>query len=312
MTVYEYGRDIIPARARSVALGFFDGMHLAHKELISLAVAEAHREGLSPTVFTFSSEERGAKRGAPRLSTTEEKLRVMEALGVCEVVVATLARVGSVPAPDFVKNILVGELSCAVGVVGYNFRFGRGAEGDAEFFSLYMKKCGCRAVIMEEKRAGDSPLSATALREALAEGDTERARALIGEPFSVFGKVERGLGLGRSFGFPTVNLPLPDGSPLRTGVYRSCVKIGERLYHGVTNVGVCPSVDRVRGVHAETFIIGFSGQLYGEKIRVYLLGYLRDEKKFERIEELSEQIARDAERTLLENGENLWAAIGQN
>ena len=158
VTVYEYGRDKIPQGARSVALGFFDGMHLAHRELISLAVNEARREGLTPTVFTFSSEERGAKRGAPRLSTTEEKLRVMETLGVREVVVATLARVGGVSAFDFVKSILVGELSCAVGVVGYNFRFGRGAEGDSELFCRYMKECGARATVMEEKRLGTSPL----------------------------------------------------------------------------------------------------------------------------------------------------------
>ena len=120
---------------------------------------------------------------------------------------------------------------------------------------------------------------------------------MLGIPYRISARVQHGLGLGHSFGFPTVNTALPEGSPLRRGVYATKVKIGEKVYTGVTNVGVCPTV-REREEHCETLLVDFGESIYGERITLYFLDYLRDERTFPSVEDLRKQIALDTERAI--------------
>ena len=310
VTVFEYGKEI-PNRPRAIALGFFDGMHIGHRRLISLAVSEAKKEGLTPAVFTFFSEDERIKPGA-RLLSTGEKLLVMESMGIEEIIICHIDLIKNTSSEDFVLKILKDEIGAAVAVAGFNFRFGRGAAGDSQALCRLMESSGGRAVILPEVKSGEDTVSSTAVKEALATGNAERAAALLGEPYSICGEVERGLGLGESFGFPTANLPLREELLIKRGVYRTAVEIDGELYHGVTNVGICPTVPCDRTLHSETFILDFSGNVYGKKIKIYLLGFLREERKFENTKELSLAIGKDAKEGRQRNGENLWAAIGRS
>ena len=134
---------------------------------------------------------------------------------------------------------------------------------------------------------------------------------MLGLPYAIEGEVERGLGLGKAYGFPTVNLPLRRTSPLSTGVYRTAVIIDGRAYTGVTNVGSCPTVSE-REIHTETLIADFEGDLYGKTVRIYFLGYLREEKRFDSIEELRDRIYLDKDIAKKENGDLLWLETGLN
>ena len=310
MRIYGLGKDIIPKKPRAIALGLFDGMHLGHRALLESTARAAEEKNLGFAVFTFSSEGK-IKSGTARLERTEDKLSKMEELGVGEVFVAEFSDIANLTPEQFVRQILVSELDCRLGAVGYNFRFGKGASGDAELFSTLLKASGGEALVLGEVSLLGEAVSSTRIRRALSRGEPSEAFALLGEPYSVEALVERGLGLGKSFGFPTVNTPLDFDCPLKRGVYRTVVELGGRLYTGVTNVGLCPTVGE-RELHAETFIVDFSGEIYGEKIKTYFLEYLREEKKFDNVSALSEQIRIDAKRAKEGNGESLWQAIGRS
>ncbi len=303
-TVYE-------KRPSATALGFFDGMHTGHRDIVRGMVESARRKGLDATVFTFPSEERGLKKGAPRLYSTEEKLRIFEDLGVDTVFLVPFESVRNISPEDFVEKVLVGVMDCKEAHCGYNFRFGRMGAGNAELLTSVMARLGGAAVIYEERLYGTHTLSSSEIKLALSEGRVEDATNMLSRPYFVSGRVERGLGLGRTWGIPTVNLPLSKDSPLRSGVYLTCVSDGEDRYIGITNVGVCPTI-MPRDRHLETFILNFEGNLYDRQIKIHFLSYIRDEEKFSSSDELAERIKRDEIIALHKAEEMKWQEIGLN
>ena len=311
MIVYNYklGTKITSGGHCAVAVGFFDGVHLAHRELIHTAIDEARRRGIPAGVFTFSSES-GIKSSRSRIYTTEERLGIIESLGVDFAVVCDFASIRDVSGRDFVREVLVGDLGVSVAVSGFNFNFGKNAESGATDFVKYMSEAGGEAIIIEPRMFAGRPLSSSMIREFLSVGKVESAAAALGAPFFVTGEVDRGWELGRKLGFPTANIAEAAGRvKLKRGVYRCAVKIGNRLYHAITNIGVCPTFDE-RDSHYETHILNYSGNLYGKKITLYFLGYLREERHFDSPEKLKEQIAVDKYRAKEENGDTLWQEIG--
>ena len=170
---------------------------------------------------------------------------------------------------------------------------------------------GKRAIILSEQKINGKPLSATIIRGLIFDGHLDEATKMLGIPYSITGTVEKGLGLGKAYGFPTVNLPLRDTSPLAVGVYRTAVLVDGKLYTGITNVGKCPTIAE-REVHAETLIADFDGDLYGKEIRIFFLGFLRPEKKFNSIDELRDQIYFDRDISIKENGDLKWLETGLN
>ena len=298
-------------KASAVALGYFDGVHVGHRELISLLVSEAKNSGLRSYVLTFEDNIAKTKKTTSIIYNIQEKLKIFESLGVDGVIIADFSSISSLTPESFVFDVLVGTFDTRVCVAGYNFRFGKGAAADSSVLTRLMESASRRSVVLDEKKIGERTLSATVIRELLSEGRLDEATEMLGIPYFIDGEVERGLGLGKGFGFPTVNIPLRDNFPLRPGVYRTAVKVGERLYTGVTNVGSCPTV-KEREIHAETMIADFEGDLYGRSLRIYFLGYLREEKLFDSVDELREQIYRDKDRSIKENGDLTWLATGLN
>ena len=307
---YKYP-DSIRLERTAVALGYFDGVHVGHRELISLMVREAQAKGLSPYVLTFADSLSKIKKTQSIIYNIDEKIKIFESLGVEGVIVADFISVASLSPEDFVRDVLVSSLGTELAVSGYNFRFGKGAAADSSKLVELMEDMGKSAIVLSEQKINGKQLSATAIRELLSENKLDEATKMLGIPYSIEGKVEKGLGVGKIYGFPTINMPIRESSPLSTGVYRTAVKIGEKLYTGITNVGSCPTV-KEREIHAETLITDFCGDLYGERIRIYFLGYLRPEKKFESIEALREQIELDKERSIKENGDLKWLEHGLN
>ena len=295
----------------AVALGYFDGVHIGHRELISLLVREAKAEGLKSYVLTFEDNLAKTKKTQSIIYNTEEKLRIFESLGVDGVIVADFSSISGLSPESFVFDVLIDSLGVELAISGYNFRFGKFAAADSSRLIELMEDKGKRALVLSERRVDGEPLSATVIRELIGEKRLEEATKMLGIPYYVEGTVERGLGLGTGFGFPTVNIPIRETSPLASGVYRTAVKIGDRLYTGVTNVGSCPTV-KEREIHTETLIADFDGNLYGQNIKIYFLGYLREERLFDSVDELRDQIYFDRNRSIEENGDLTWLATGQN
>lgn len=310
MKIYEYKVGCkLPLRDCALAIGLFDGFHIAHRALIKKTAEAAKEKGLSAGIFTFVSNE-SIKNGAKKIYSTEEKLMIAKSLGVDFAVVASFSDISHLTAEEFVKDTLTCDLSVKIALAGFNFKFGKGALGDAKMLTSLMKASGGEAIIFNEYTYGGITVSSTLIREHLIEGRMAEAGALLGEPYFLTGVVSHGDGRGRALGLPTVNTDIQDEKLIpKIGVYRSAVLLSGRLFSAVTNVGTCPTFGE-RKPHAETFILDFDGELYGESIRVYLLEYLREEKSFKDENELVLQIKLDINYTIKKNGELKWQELG--
>lgn len=290
---YAYG-DICPDMpALSAALGFFDGVHLGHRRLIAEAVKDARRLGLCPAVITFPSESRSIKSSSGRLYSTASRLEIFRSLGIELAVMVDFSSVKEL-SPEEYAEVLLGALNCKRLYLGYNHRFGRGASGNADdLCRLCLGRAEC--CVMPEERFSGGELSTTKIKQALARADLKSASLMLGEEYFLLGRVERGLGIGKKCGFPTVNNSLPEGCPLPFGVYKTRVRVLGKLYTGLTNVGECPTFGR-REPHAETMILDFDSTVYGEEVKISFAEYLRAEMKFSSAKELREQIEKDKRR----------------
>ncbi len=301
MKVYRYkkGSELQLEEPTSFALGFFDGVHTAHRELIEKTRKEASRLSLPLGIFTFSSSE--IKAGVKRIYTEEEKLFLFEKMGADIVFIADFDAVKELSPSEFVEDFLKKRLSAALVAAGYNFKFGRYASADVRVLKELAQKNGIPSVICEEYDDGGMPVSSSRIRKCLTEGNMKEASKLLGHPYFILATVEGGLGLGHSLGFPTINASFDkEKLVVRFGVYESRVKLSGKYYPALTNVGTCPTFGE-RKAHTETFILNFSGNLYGERLEIQLLDYLREEKKFESSKELTMQINIDKSKVFERN-----------
>lgn len=286
---YKYGNSL-PIDNTAIALGYFDGVHLAHRELISMCVKEAGARGLVPCVFTFSAEDASIKASAARIYPTSVRLSILEELGIEVAVVADFSSIAGLSPAEFVQSVLIGACGMRLAASGYNFRFGKGASGGARELSELCSAGGAECLLLEERTLGGEPISSTRIRAALLEGDVRLATELLGAPYRIDGRVEHGRGVGHKLGFPTVNTKIPEGAiKMKNGVYKTVVRVDGKTLPAITNVGVCPTFD-IREVHAETYINDFSGDLYGKDVEVLFLDFIREERRFDSAEELIMQI----------------------
>ena len=293
-----------------IAIGFFDGVHIAHRALIERAKKEARSRSLSLGVFTFSSES-GIKPDAKRIYTTSQRLGLLSDMGVDFAVVCDFADISDIGKEEFVRDVLIGKYGARLVVAGYNFRFGKGAAGSSSDLCKLAAKHGIDALIVPRLEYKGRAVSSSLVRGYIESTRLTEATELLATPYFVDGAVEHGLGIGsRRLGFATLNLPSGvSGIALPHGVYRVAVRLSHGIFSGVANVGVCPTFPG-REAHTEVHIIDFDGDLYGENVRVYFLGYLRSEIKFESEKELIMQINIDKKRAINENGDVKWIING--
>lgn len=282
----------------AVALGFFDGVHQGHRRVIEKAVSLANGH-LIPAVFTFTMREGGPskKQGAGEITTLEQKIRILKKMGIRQIYAPDFSDFRNLSGEAFVRQILKEKMNAAAVCCGQDFRFGKGASCDAESLSRFCKTFGLSCTVLEEVMDGGEAVSSTRVRQAIAAGEMERARQLLGRRYFLDFPVEHGKALGRRLQFPTINQPIPPQMVLpRFGVYATMAQVDGKTYAGVTNIGVRPTVEKGMAPRAETYLIGFSGDLYGKEIPVTFLSFLRPEQKFDSVEALRAQIAADAQK----------------
>lgn len=281
----------IPRTPRAVALGIFDGMHMGHRAVISRVVGA---EDTRSAVFTFQQPPWALpKDQAWELQSEDAKAAAFSTLGVEEVFRADFEAIRGLSPEAFVRTILHELLDARVVSCGFNYRFGKDGAGDAAQLADLCAQYGIRVITVPPVTVDGEPVSASRIRRAIEEGDIPLAARLLGHSFTLDFAVVGGQKLGRLLGTPTINQPLPPHFVRpRFGVYASSVEVDGRVTHGVTNIGVRPTVGASAPL-AETWIPGFSGDLYGQKVPVSLVAFVRPETQFDNVEELQRQIFRD-------------------
>lgn len=277
----------------SLALGAFDGLHRGHMAVIRRACApgEGGRR-LQPAVFTFSR----SPAGNNAVLTGRDKERLLEDAGVEVLYSLEFSQVKDWEAEAFVEQVLFETCAAQRLCCGEDFRFGRGARGDTALLQTLCDRRGVELTVVPPVKEGGEKVSSTRIRAAVEAGDISLANRLLGRPFGFSLEVIHGNHIGTGLGTPTINQAIPEGFVLpRFGVYASWCRVGGEYFYGVTNVGVKPTVGSDR-VLAETWMPEFQGDLYGKRVRVFLLEFLRPEKKFGSLEELKAAIQTNGEQ----------------
>lgn len=286
-------------RKRSVALGIFDGVHLGHR-----AVLKMTENSESSAVFTFNNMSLHAKQGRTieYIYTDAQKSALISSLGIRKIYSEDFSDIRDMSGSEFAENIIVRKLGAASVACGRDFRFGRNASCGINELSGLGRRYGFEVRVAEDVLCGGEPVSSGRIRSLLSQGDVTAAAELLDRPYMISGSIVYGRQIGRTLDFPTINQLFAEGQLVPCfGVYASSVTIDGRHYESVTNIGVKPTIEGERSPLAETHIIGFSGDLYGREIDVGLRRFLRPEVKFNSLEELKEQIAKDAADSVSSN-----------
>lgn len=294
------GAAQIPTEVKgaTIAMGAFDGLHLGHKALMRRAKSEAAHRPLGILLFEPPPKLFFAKdRNGTRLATERVTERLADNIGVEVVFTVNFDdHLANMSAKDFIKSVIIDEIAPSHIVVGYDFRFGKGRSGDAEYLKAELANHGISVSIQEpilDNQGGR--ISSTRIREALQQGNIKEANTLLGHPWLIEGIVEHGQKLGRELGYPTANLKLYEQVAPRFGIYAVKVDIGDGIMRmAVANFGRTPTTG-IRDALFEAHLLDFDGDLYGRNILIEVHEFLRPEEKFGSLEALVKQIGTDAD-----------------
>lgn len=285
-----------------IALGFFDGVHRGHAELIKMAKLRAQEIGASPAVLSFDVSPESVITGhsVPLIGSIKTRVDlVIRYFGIERVIIYHFDKhTMEMPWQDFIDS-LIEKYSAVHLVIGHDFHCGYKGEGNPERISEYCAKIGIGCDIIPKFTLDGVTVSSTYIRELITQGDIEKANYYLGHPFVFAGTVRDGRKVGRKLGTPTINLDGDDDSLVlpKRGVYATKVLLKGEEKPAVTNIGVRPTFGEGEKVSVETYILDYNGDMYGDYVRVEFYKFLRDEKKFESTEELSAQIAKDIQAT---------------
>ncbi len=281
-----------------LTIGNFDGVHLGHQAVLRQLQLKGAELGLPACVMLFEPQpmELFVREGAPaRLTRLRDKFLALQALGLDRLLCVRFGHDFANLEPDrFIEEILVARLGVRYLVIGDDFCFGRGRAGDFALLQAAGQRFGFEVVSTQSFCVAEQRVSSTRLREALRGDRLAEVHAMLGEPYTVSGRVAHGDKLGRTIGFPTANVHLKRRVTPVSGVYAVEVVFSGHTHYGVANVGTRPTVNGHRP-QLEVHIFDFSGDLYGRHIRVRLCHKLRDEKKFDSFAALQVQIHQDAD-----------------
>lgn len=284
----------------AVALGFFDGLHKGHMSLIKATIEVASRQGLTPAVIFFDDHPKKilAKNPPPTILQKHIKTQIITDLGV-KIHHISFKKIMNYTPTEFFEKVLLGELNAKAVICGENYRFGKGGLGDSAVLQNLSEQHFVTFIQSKLIKCGGTIISSTQIRKLIQNGEIKKANEYLGYEFMYEFEVFSGDKRGRTLGFPTINQYFDDDFIVpRFGVYCSKVFLDGKEYLGVTNIGMRPTVHTEK-MRSETYIDGFSGDLYGENIRVCLLEFLRDERKFSSLIELESQIKQDLQNAKL-------------
>lgn len=292
--------QIQQTKPSAVTLGNFDGLHLGHRALIGLTKEFAKDEDLQSVVFTFSPHPMlvfGKNDDFALIMSPEEKKFTMERMGIDVYIEYPFdADFASMSAEDFAIKLIFEQLNCKVLIVGENYHFGAKRSGDYEMLREMGEKHGVKVIAVPSVMYKENRVSSSRIRRHLVAKDLEFANQMLTEPYFVLGTVKEGKKLGRTIGFPTVNV---EAYPLKlfppNGVYATKTLYQGKFYYGVTNIGINPTVNGTQKI-VETYLLDFNQMIYGEEIQTFFYEFLRSEKKFDSIDDLQNQIQVNAEQ----------------
>lgn len=296
-----YGLDHFKALNPVVAIGTFDGVHLGHREVISDVKRIGKLSGGESVVFTFEPHPRlivtPQKDPIRLLSTTDEKIRSIEMLGVDHLVIYPFTEgFSKLSYSEFVTNILVGQMNISSLVIGYDHKFGQGRKGDYVALELLSKKYNFKVEQLCKFLVDGKIVSSSKIRAALGSGDISIANHLLGHQYGLSGKIVKGAQLGRKIGFPTANIETVGHHKMvpGDGVYAVVAEVEGNFYKGMCNIGIRPTVNyNLDHKSIEVNIFNFDMNIYGSIVALNFVEKIRDEQKFANIYELREQLNKD-------------------
>jgi riboflavin kinase/FMN adenylyltransferase len=291
----------IPEQATSptvLTIGNFDGLHLGHRAMLERLAARAQELGLPTTVMTFEPHPRELftpEQAPARLTSLREKLQLLDSCGVDRANVCHFSRKwAALSAADFIERILVRGLAVRHIIIGDDFRFGKGRAGDFAMLAAAGQKHGFGVEAMHTVELKGERVSSSAVREALAAGELEHAAALLGRPYCISGRVVHGDKIGRKIGYPTANIQLKRKRVALTGIFAVNVTgLDKRHLPGAASLGVRPTLGHGLRPVLEVNLFDFDREIYGSHITVHFLHKMRDEAKFDSLDDLQAQIGRD-------------------
>ncbi len=306
MSVEEELALFSPERDTLLTIGVFDGVHLGHQCLISELLKQAARRHLLAGVVTFRQHPEdmlSSGRKLPFLTDIKTRIKLLKDEGINLIVpLSFTTRLAELNAREFIA-LLQKHLKMRGLVVGADFALGKHRAGDTDALRKLGKEMDFSVTIVPPLEINGEVVSSTTIRKAMSEGDMKKVRELTGRYFSLYGKVVTGAGRGESLGFPTANLDVNSGQALPPdGVYAGLAHVNGKVYQSMTNIGKNPTFGRAHRT-IETFLLDYSGDLYGRELSVDFIARVRDEKKFKNADELKKQLAEDVRRgkTILES-----------
>lgn len=294
--------EILPENQHTaVALGFFDGLHIGHRNVIMSAVNEK-QNGLLPVCFTFSQSPKNVLLGTPAkaLMTDNDKKKTLEQLGIEHMIEADFLSIKDMPAINFFEEILLDKLKAKKLICGFNYRFGKNGEGNADVLKKLCKIHNVELTIVDPAKSHGHVVSSTLIRNLIQSGDVSYANELLCSRFGFSSTIEYGKQLGRRIGTPTINQPLCNELVVpKYGVYASAVTLeNDKTYCGVTNIGIKPTVGGTVPL-CESWMPQYKGgEIYRQTADIRLIEFIREEKKFESIDKLKNAIAENGKTAL--------------
>ena len=284
----------------AVALGFFDGIHLGHRAVIGEMVKTAEKQWLTSIVYTFVENPASLfGRTVEVLTPNEERLSILKAMGVQQVVQDDFKKLKDLEPGEFVEEVLVKRFNASKVFCGFNYHFGRGGTADSEALKELCSRYKIDVTVVDPVIFDDAPVSSTRIRRFIKQGDIMTANRLLGHRFGFSSVIEEGNHIGRLMDTPTINQKLPENLAIpKFGVYTSIVTIDGKRYAGVTNIGVKPTVGDYKPL-SETWLPLYSGEdLYGKRTDIRLVCFQRPEVKFDSITKLQSAIKQDGKNAL--------------
>ena len=294
---YFYGTTDIAQKENSiVVLGNFDGVHIGHQKLFKVAREKAKEKGLKIVVFSFYPHPSWVIGTSPKalIMSRRDKEEMIKTLQIDTLIEYPFTKAfATLSAKDFFVEILVNKLKAEVIIIGSNYYFGKGKEGNKDYLCQLGNQYHKMVCVVEAVKIEDKIVSSSVIRDLIFNGEVATANKLLGHPYSIIGQIIEGKKLGRTIGFPTLNIAAEaDRVYPPKGVYATKVKVYNEEYLGMTNIGYNPTVSG-RHKMIETHLFDFEGDLYGKEAKVCFYHYIRPEKKFDSFTLLAEQIQKD-------------------
>ncbi len=304
MAVYTDVNNLPAIKNAVLTIGTFDGVHLGHRAILQQVIEMANDTGGESIVITFEPHPRKLlfpEQELKILTPLQKKLELIHEAGIKHVVVTPFTHeFANLSAKEYIENYLIKKFNPAVIVIGYDHRFGHDRKGDINMLMDEAHIHGYKVVEIPAQLIDEATVSSTKIRKAVMEGHLQEAAHMLGRPYSIAGTVIKGRQLGRGLGYPTANLQLQDPEQIipANGIYATRSTYKGTQYGSMSSIGYNPTVTNEKQLHIETNIFDFGKDIYNETLEVSFISKLRDEVKFESLDALKKQLAKDKEDTL--------------